>query len=171
MVLPAGYYENVTVSTDIANLGGTVTYTHHQCSNTEDSATYTDDVIGTSNAASVNEITVNGKTVSTTQGGCYTTPYYKYRSTRTVGKTLTGYTYGPDPWIDQLVWTRDDGVVEYQGGGNWTKSSAPSIGTRGTSTVTGVAYGTTYSGTLLGTYYLKTCGHKNGELLSVTVTY
>lgn len=179
--MPAGYYEAVTVSTDITDIDGTITYTHHQCSNTENSATYTDDIIGTSNAASVNEITVNGKTVSTTQGGCYTKPYYYYSIFHPA--TSSSYTVDCDGYYIQDGYAgRSDVGGSYpvykcskcsysQVGGQW-------LGHKRTVTTTTPA-STSYhygeivpsNGTIISTYYLKNCGYTNGQLLSATITY
>lgn len=186
ITLPAGYYDNITVSTDVTSLAGTITYTHHQCSNTENNVTYTDDIIGTSNAASVNEITVNGKTVSTIQGGCYTTPYYYVSRSITKTGTCTATVhvdgpYGANNELTYRYWFTHSSCGEKYTGGHKDWHQANEGRYTGPTT-----YSHTYSytenakiytsepldtDTVLATYYLKSCGYYNGEVLSVTLTY
>ena len=174
ITLDAGYYDSVTISTDITSLTGTITYTHHQCSNTTANLTYTDTLISATGAESVSETTVNGQTVSTSKGGCYTTPYYYYSVYHAASSTTTtcgggyhqeGYAGKSDGGSYPVYVCNTCGYTQV--GGVW--------GTH-TRTVTTPAYytyhyGTSYSGSLLRTYYLKTCGYTNGQLLSATITY
>ncbi len=175
MVLPAGYYEETVISTDIRSLPGTITYTHHQCSNTSRDVTYTDNTISTTNAAAVSETVINGQKVSTTQGGCYTTPYYVWTTTKAVHVdavyTTHSFTYqDTGNGTGRTICTRCGMVIgtgtESTWGGNTCK-----VRDGYDTTVSETHYSTSMPSAAHSTYYLKTCGHTNGELLSVTITY
>ena len=181
ITLDAGYYDSVTISTDITSLAGTVTYTHHQCSNTENNATYTDDIIGTSNAASVNETTINGQIVATSQGGCYTTPYYKYtystKEEKEYVSSVTRPSYNPisGGW-NMVTFTYDKngnqtGATTLYACNEYDQSTTVVGKYKVNVTKTGYGVSVPTGGQITATYYLKTCGHSNGELLSVTITY
>ncbi len=184
--MEAGYYDSVTISTDITSLTGTITYTHHQCSNTTAGLTYTDTTTSASGAASISEITVNGQTAATTQGGCFTTPYYHYTTTTTTACTKNGgYTYYT---VSDSSHTSSDGNCDAGytcaarcnvcGGTGRSHGNSPtyadavnnvshnSIST----TITGYTTDSSQSG-IDETYYIKTCGYANGEVISVTITY
>lgn len=181
VTLEAGYYDSVTISTDISKIVGTITYTHHQCSNSEVNATYNDSSIGKTGASAVNETTINGQTVSTTQGGCYTTPYYKYtystKEEKDYVSSVTRPSYNPISGGWNMV------TFTYDKDGNQTGATtlyacneydqSTTVVGKYTVNVTKTSYGTTtIAGSKVeGTWYLKTCGHTNGELLSVTITY
>lgn len=186
VTLPSGYYNQVTVSTDIASLTGTISYLHHQCSNTETGDTYTDAFSDKTGAATVNETTVNGVIVSTTQGGCYTTPYYYVsRSTSKTGTcTATVHVDGPYGANNELTYrywfTHSSCGEKYTGGHkDWHQANEGHYTGPGTYTHTYNYTETskTYTTTLLdndiviATYYLKDCGYSNGEILSMTITY
>lgn len=151
-------------------------YVHHQDSLSSNSMKYTDFIPEPTHAETLpSQQTVNNQDVSTIQGGCYTTPYYYYRWSHTVTYTcvVTGYTYSGDQWVDQIVYKRSDGVTGYRGV-SLTEQQARAqypIGSTFTTSepVTSNGYGTTLpsGATILATYYLKTCGHTNGEVLSV----
>ena len=158
----------------MASLAGTITYTHHQCSNEESDLTYTDTNINASGAASVSETTVNGKTVSTTQGGCYTTPYYVWTTTKAVHVDAV--------YTSHSFTTVSSGSAVYQKcsrcgmtitagtSGSWGGNTCK-VRDGYDTTVSETHYSTTMPSAAHSTYYLKTCGHANGELLSVTITY
>ena len=176
----AGYYDTFTVSTNITSLPGTIAYTHHQCSTTQSGLTYVDDefdaVVGEGHAASVaNLTTVNEQTVSTVKGGCYTTPYYYYSYTYTY-KEKTGTEQECDKSWNGANTSCNGTVNEYGDTcyGGWTYSNCRTVDVYETKTGTAYAYGTSTSGTnpkILATYYLKSCGMTNGQLLSATITY
>lgn len=164
------------MSTDITSLRGTITYTHHQCSTSSTTQTYTDSSLSTSNAAAVStEIVVNGQTVSTVQGGCYTTPYY-YCKIHYPGSSYSEYCDGY--YIEDgkgsnpnstavLTWYKCSKCSYRQLGGTWNGHSR---------TVTTPAYDKNEyrdspSGTILATYYKKSCGYTNGTVVSATITY
>ena len=102
--------------------------------------------------------------------------------TNTYTNYVVGYTYAGkadngQTVVDQIAYQRGDGITRYMGVSLFESEARQqyAIGSSWQSTerVTGkkYSYGTEYTGTLVSTYYLKTCGHTNGELLSVTVTY
>lgn len=147
---------------------------HHQCSNTVVDDTYTDSIIGTSGAKSVIETTVNGQTVSTTQGGCYTTPYYVWTTSTVVDVparytthnfVVTGSGTAVYCQCTRCGMTITKGTESSWGGNTCKVSDAYSY------TSTQTHYSTTMPSVSHSTYYLKTCGHNNGEILSATITY
>ena len=180
--LPAGYYEESIITTNIKSLSGTITYTHHQCSNTQSGQTYTNTTTNASGAAAVNELTVdNGKVASKTKGGCYTTPcyYVKHAGTRcTAGCSALEYGHesgqyypsGAPIWQAKSQCTAghvfDDYGVARQYPGQYF-GQCPVVSKESYA----YHYDTNYKGTLVATYYIKTCGHTNGEIISATITY
>lgn len=162
------------MSTNITSLSGTITYTHHQCSNTSRDVTYTDSTISSTNAAAVSETVVNGQKVSATQGGCYTTPYYVWTTTDTINVPAQ---YGPHSFVTESSGTavydrcsRCGMTITHGTGGSWGGNTCK-IRDAYSYTDTKTHYSTTMPSASHSTYYLKTCGHSNGELLSVTITY
>ena len=163
--LPAGYYSSITVSTNITNLGGTITYTHHQCSTTVAGDTYTDALANTSGASSPSGLTtVNGQTVSASKGGCYTTPYYYY-SYRGETKTKIGY--------DDCIVCKGSSVANSCTEGFTRKENCTPHDTYRTDYYTAYAYGATLpsGASIVTTYYTKGCGFTNGQIVSATITY
>lgn len=181
ITLPAGYYEESTITTNITSLPGTISYTHHQCSNSEANVTYSDSSISSTGAAFVNETTINGQIVATSQGGCYTTPYYKYtystKEEKEYVSSVTRPSYNPITGGWNMV------TFTYDKNGNQTGATtlyacneydqSTTVVGKYTVNVTRTGYGVSVptGGQITATYYLKTCGHSNGELLSVTITY
>lgn len=139
-------------------------YRHHQDSVTSSTETYDDFLDNASNAKPVaSQQTVNGQIVSTVQGGCYTTPYYKY----TVHHAAVNH---PHNFV-----TVSEGSSVYDRCTHCGMTiTAGTGGSWGGTCYTDPAYDSTHYGTnvasggsLQATYYLKTCGHTNGEVLSV----
>ncbi len=134
-----------------------------------------------SNAGAVSsQTTVNGTTVSTIQGGCFTKPYYKY----TVYHEGTSYSYQTacnGYYIESGYASGGDGSsypvykcseCSYsQVGGTWHGHTKTVSATTPAYTSTEYGYSLPSNGTLVSTYYAKTCGYDNGALLSVTITY
>ncbi len=135
--------------------------------------TYVDNIFGTSGAPAVaNLTTVNGVTVSTVNGGCYTTPYYYYSYTYTE-PVKTGQKEECDStWQGGCdgSWNRDTDTCS----GGWVHSNCRMVDTYTDVQKTGYAYGASTSGTnpqIIATYYTKSCGMENGQLLSATIVY
>lgn len=140
-------------------------------------------------AKQVNEKLVNGKMVSTTKGGCYTTPYYQYTykttTTRQYVATETRPSYNPSSggWnMVRFYYANEQAYASH----NYYKADTlygcneydvyPSgTYTYGSTTVStnSVGYGTTLpsGATLNATYYLKTCGYSNGQTIKATIMY
>ena len=137
----------------------------------------------------VSEMVVNGKMVSTVQGGCYTTPYYQYTYTVNTTKsyvsreTKPSYNYISGAWsmVSKYYASEADYVK-----GNYYKADTHYVcgeydvypqGQYGYSTYTVssnvTGYGTTVpnGATKKATYYLKTCGYANGQIIKATIVY
>ena len=177
ITLEPGYYEGGSISTNITDLPGTITYTHHQCSNTASDLTYVDNLTSAAGASPVSEITINGRNVATAKGGCYTTPYYKYTYTSTITYT---YQVEDECKTSGCYCTGGWDASTYTCAGGWNCENATKSCTyktvTGTKTETKTAYGTeaemaANKGTAITTYYLKSCGYSNGQVLSATITY
>lgn len=174
MYFKAGYYNDFDVSTDVSLLSSKkIVYKHHKCSNTQTDATYEDNTFSTSGAPTCpNVTTVNGQIVSTVKGGCYQTPYYKYSYTvnhpATYGKhdfywKVTGPSSGETTcrYCGMVIGT---GTESSWGGNTCKRSNAWTESASGYST-------SRPSQGLQATYYLKSCGKSNGQLISADIFY
>jgi hypothetical protein len=140
-------------------------YRHHQDSVVSSTETYDDFVTDASNAKPVaSQQTVNGQVVSTVRGGCYTTPFYKY----TIHHDQVNHPH------NFVTFTGNDGGVRERCTHCGMVIGAGTSGSWGGTCYTDPAYDSTHYGTSVAsggsvqaTYYLKTCGHTNGEVLSV----
>ncbi len=118
-----------------------------------------------------NLTTVNNQSVSTVRGGCYTTPYYYY-SYKYKERVQTGTKQECD-----ANWHGGCDIEIYEGdtcSGGWVFSNCRDVPTYDDVERTGYAYGTSTSGDspqIITTYYLKSCGYTNGQLLSATIIY
>lgn len=172
MTFKAGYYRAFDLTTDVSALPKKIRYIHHQCSNSNTGLTFESDSFGTGGATAVTtERTVNGQLVSTKKGGCYQTPYYQYTCSRQVPAA-----YGTH---DFYTTSKDDGgvvdkcrycgmVIGHGTGSSWGGNTCLR---RAAYTETWTGYGTSAGGTVTATYYLKTCGYKNGQTIRGIVTY
>ena len=163
VILPAGYYEKTTISTNISSLGGTVTYYHHVHS-TSSSSEY---VI--TSTASLTSDGLADSYISSTSGGCYTTPWYKHTSSTNYGAycdNLYSYTSSDD-----------DGhtVNDYHGNCNncgrdlvshWT---AAWVKCRYCNSSTTTYDSNSSNGTLVG--YAKSCNYTRGQVIKAVITY
>lgn len=124
--------------------------------------------------------------MSTIQGGCYTTPYYYVSRSITKTGTCTATVhvdgpYGANNELTYRYWFTHSSCGEIYTGGHKDWHQANEGRYTGPTT-----YSHTYSytenakiytsepletDTVLATYYLKSCGYYNGEVLSVTLTY
>lgn len=173
LTFKAGYYSAFDLTTDASNVGAKkIKYIHHQCSNSKQGATYEMDTFNTGGATAVStERVVNGQTVSTVRGGCYTTPYYQYTCSRQVPAV-----YGPHDFYWKVTGA-SSGVTTCRycgmviGSGTESSWGGNTCLRRAAYTETWTAYGTTVGGTVTATYYLKTCGYKNGQAIQAHVEY
>lgn len=169
MRFEAGYYNEFTVTTDPTLVKiKKIVYKHHKCSNTQVNDTYEDNNIGTSGAPTCPNITtVNSQTVSTVKGGCYQTPYYYYSIYHPAEPS--GYCqqvgYGSRPDVGGSYPIYECSKCHYrQVGGQWHHDC-------GKPAWTSYHYGTSNGGTVVNTYYLKSCGKTNGQLISADIFY
>lgn len=140
-------------------------------------------------ANQVNEMMINGKMVSTTKGGCYTTPYYKYtytvKSTKSYVATDTRPSYNPSSGAWNMVrfyYASEDDYKKHNyykadtlyGCGEYDQYPSGRY-TYNTYTVnssaTGYGESVPSGATINNTYYLKTCGYSNGQTIKATIVY
>lgn len=176
LTMPAGFYSDFEITANVSDIKAKkIIYTHHQCSTSKTNQTYTDDTFETKGATSVSNLkTVNNQTVSTTKGGCYTTPYYYY-SVHHSGGTHTmqcnggyhqeGYEGKPDGGSYPVYVCNVCGYRQV--GGKWLGHTRT---TRDPDYDT-YHYSTTKTGNVRATYYLKSCGYNNGQPISAEITY
>ena len=127
--------------------------------------TYTDSLPDASNAKSVSNLTtINGQTVATSKGGCYTIPYYYYSYTAS-RQVANGY--------DDCIVCKGSSVADSCTEGFTQKENCTPHTVYKTEYYTDYAYGATLpsGATIKQTYYTKGCGYTNGQILSATITY
>ncbi len=160
ITLPAGYYEGVTVSTDIPT-NGKVTYMYHHHTNGKDDKTDTnekhDDLYG-------------DDYIAKEKGGCFTKPVYKIR--KTVTQSCPGV--GREPVFGGHA---GEGL-ERNGcpvcGYSWTDPFGSDNMTPGHGRATTVVETTsnpTGSYTIIETGYACNCGRRANEMVSATIEY
>ncbi len=138
---------------------------HHQCSTTVVGDTYEDALIDTSGAASVTGLTtVNGVSVTTSKGGCYTTPYYYYKYTAS-RKVENGF--------DDCIVCAHSSIANGCNGGFTMKENCTPHTIYKTEYYDAYAYGSSLpsGASIVKTYYTKGCGYTNGQIISATIVY
>lgn len=185
LTMPAGFYSDFEITANVSDIKAKrIIYTHHQCSTSKTNQTYTDDTFETKGATSVSNLkTVNNQTVSTTKGGCYTTPYYYY-SVHHAGARCTarchaieeghesGRTYsdGRPIWAAASVCDAGHHFTDYGECKQYAGQVFGQCPHRDPDYDT-YHYSTTKTGNVRATYYLKSCGYNNGQPISAEITY
>lgn len=174
MYFKAGYYNDFDVSTDVSLLSSRkIVYKHHKCSNTQTDATYEDDTFSTNGAPTCpNTTTVNGQIVSTVKGGCYQTPYYKYSYSVNHPAVYTTHNFvtitnDAGGVVDRC--TRCGMVIGHNTGSSWGGNTCK-VRDAWTENASGYSTNRPSQG-LQATYYLKSCGKSNGQLISADIFY
>lgn len=162
----AGYYENFTVSTNITNVPGIITYTYHHHSLTDPNYT-------TSSASGGSYL---DSYQSTTRGGCFTTPYYHVQGTitSTCGSGLV-WEYDASENRSRLKCHREgcsnyNHTQQYEVGG-WQKDGRVEGTCTGTVTTYVDKWTTSASSNVVATKYIRSCGKSEGQIASATITY
>ncbi len=147
VVLPAGYYEETVISTDIRSLPGTITYVYHH--HRLDSNSYT--------SGSSEPTKYSDGTQLSSPSGCFT-------KATSVSVTETGTAYPSDVHICDDLHCWDANYTCSKCGRSWNvhsgSSSRPNFGTLQHTC------GTSYK-----TVYTRSCGHLDNQIISATITY
>ena len=149
ITLPAGYYNKSTISTNVSNVGGTVSYYHHVHSTTSTSeyvvtgsATYTTDGLSDDYQA-------------TSTGGCYTRTYVPAQVGTIVYDTTS---YGDGTWGRSFYCSKCGTQVGQTGSsGGWGMQEYE----KGATHTCRAAY---YQVTL-------TCGYTRGQVIKAVIVY
>lgn len=195
VALEAGYYDSITISTDITNIDGTITYAHHIHDLASNSAVEINSKLEKDSVEGGYEDSY----IATTSGGCFTEPYYSYTYTTSTGCSASNnssYTvYSSGSFDDEWGYThyRSYAKCNKCGGTSPTYQCTGSAETSKSNCYWEVAHGTrainhtsikktvNEEGTaskmpstatniqVIG--YCFSCGHSNGEVLSATITY
>ena len=168
IILPAGYYEESEISTDITGLNANITYTHHV--HQLNTAAYTI----TNNSFSPDSVPLyyaDDEKIETS-GGCFTIPCYhiQYSESGTGtcgGAVVTGCPRPNDPTA----------VVDYctKCGREWGAGTGPATCNNEIPTSSSADYWTTDANDhpeyRSETKYIRSCGKTNGQIVAVTASF